>query len=637
MKLKYLLVFLLFIVVSTFSSIKAETNSVSISEGANAVKKTVQDISAEVLDEVSSTDNKTKDVELFEDITENFSEYTDKINLFHPEKDLITIKSQIKIKGINRYLTAVFIDGKKIEVRNDGRFYFDYDLLDYGKQVLFITFTTPEYQILNIKRKILKLYSPIDIENYSENRKDYTRFFNTDFLYEPTKQKLAANFTRADLAYFVAKITGQKIEALQTAVFEDVASDFWAAKEIKNVVDNRMMAEFPDGTFRPDEPVKKIEYIITMVRALGCELDQEAQELKYDDVKLGHWTAKFVNAARENKIINDSRNLESNKVLTISDFINFAKNLAQVQKAFADLEDFSFGYEMSEQMEDERILPAISFLQRRKEELFNKRNIEIIEPLAGEVVVSRLISFKGHIFPSEEFTVNKVKVLPNMGGFFRSDFEAHEGVNTFNIQSLEKSVTRSVFVVFPFSDLKNHWVSEIAAKLRYIGVLDNDENFYPKNNLTRGEFAFQLTNAFKLIDEEISLKDIKDIKDVSEENPYYTAIFALVNNGIIKGDKKGLFKPESYISRGEAITAIVRACQNQGLLSKTDYEGDFPFKDISKNHWVRKYVELAYANDLITASKRFNPNNSLTKAEFIVILYKTPPVKNTIKEVFYND
>jgi hypothetical protein len=632
MKRKYFVFFLIMFFVFSSTAIESITT-----QGFGDAQAEIQDniiASDNHIETLISSNNQIQDAELFEDITETFPEYIDKVNLFHPERNLIVVKPQIVIKGINRFLTAVFVNGKEIDVRNDGRFYHTYDLLNYGKQVVFITFTTPEYQILNIRRKILRLYSPEDIQDYSSGRKEYINFFNTQYIHQPYDKKLGSKLTRADLAYFIVKVLDIEMPESKVPFFEDVGEEYWAAAAIQALVEKRVMAEFPDGSFRPEAPVTKIEYIITLVRAFGYSLKADEQKLIYEDVELGHWTAKFVRAGLNNGLIRETKNLAPNKELTMAAFIDLVSEIQQVKDTYVELMDFEKGYEVSDELEDERISPAIVFLQNRKEELFNKRNIDFIDPLPNQVVVSRSISFKGHIFPSEEFEINDIKVLPNVGGFFKTDVAAEEGINTFNINALDKVSTMSVFVLYPYEDLHKHWVRRIAAQMRYIGILENTINFYPKQNLTRAEFAYQLVNAFKI--ETVTSNALMDeIKDLKQDNKYYSAIAALVNNSILKGDKKGFFNPESLISRGEAITAMVRACQQLQLFIKVDKSEDaFLFKDVSDKHWVRKYVDIAYTNGLITKSKFFYPNKPLTKAEFIVMLYKTPPVQETIKEVF---
>ena len=45
------------------------------------------------------------------------------ISILYPEKNFVTTNDILKIKGINRYLGKIMINGDLINTRPDGRFY----------------------------------------------------------------------------------------------------------------------------------------------------------------------------------------------------------------------------------------------------------------------------------------------------------------------------------------------------------------------------------------------------------------------------------------------------------------------------------------------------------------------------------
>ena len=45
--------------------------------------------------------------------------------------------------------------------------------------------------------------------------------------------------------------------------FDDVPLDHWANDAIRYVTEKRIMGEFPDGTFRPEQQMIKLELLLT--------------------------------------------------------------------------------------------------------------------------------------------------------------------------------------------------------------------------------------------------------------------------------------------------------------------------------------------------------------------------------------
>ncbi|SDH74018.1 S-layer homology domain-containing protein [Alteribacillus persepolensis] len=65
------------------------------------------------------------------------------------------------------------------------------------------------------------------------------------------------------------------------ASFSDVAEDFWAKDEIEELAEQGVMGGYPDGTFRPNKPVLRIQAASMLVNALGLE----RQDTKTPDFK----------------------------------------------------------------------------------------------------------------------------------------------------------------------------------------------------------------------------------------------------------------------------------------------------------------------------------------------------------------
>lgn len=110
--------------------------------------------------------------------------------------------------------------------------------------------------------------------------------------------------------------------------------------------------------------------------------------------------------------------------------------------------------------------------------------------------------------------------------------------------------------------------------------------------------------------------DINDSSEYAKE-----AITFLYNQNIITGDNLGNYNPKEYITRGEAVTLIVKT-----LNLDTSVLPDKPtFKDVPTNHWAYKYVETAYKEGITKgiSQDKFGINNLCTREQVTVMFTKS--------------
>jgi TolB protein len=73
--------------------------------------------------------------------------------------------------------------------------------------------------------------------------------------------------SRAEMAAFIIRALGEDPVASPTGVFPDVAASHWAAGYIERLVQLEITAGFPDGTYRPNDPVSRAQMAAFIVRA----------------------------------------------------------------------------------------------------------------------------------------------------------------------------------------------------------------------------------------------------------------------------------------------------------------------------------------------------------------------------------
>lgn len=157
------------------------------------------------------------------------------------------------------------------------------------------------------------------------------------------------------------------------------------------------------------------------------------------------------------------------------------------------------------------------------------------------------------------------------------------------------------------------------------GVINGyaDGTFRPYLTITRGQTAMMLASALDLP----SAAKTKLFKDVSNNSPYYNAVSAVVQAGIIKGYGDD-FKPHATLTREEMATIMVRAFH---LSEKAQVQVPFTdLKSVSPTH--RKNVEILFQNGLTMGKdgKTYAPKESVTRVQFSMFLYRQ--LKDSLKE-----
>ena len=78
------------------------------------------------------------------------------------------------------------------------------------------------------------------------------------------------------------------------STFEDVQTGHWFYKEVETLYNSGIVDGTGEHTFSPDEPVTRAEFAVMAARFAG--LDYEGGNV-FDDVPVGHWAYSYINAA----------------------------------------------------------------------------------------------------------------------------------------------------------------------------------------------------------------------------------------------------------------------------------------------------------------------------------------------------
>lgn len=108
--------------------------------------------------------------------------------------------------------------------------------------------------------------------------------------------------------------------------------------------------------------------------------------------------------------------------------------------------------------------------------------------------------------------------------------------------------------------------------------------------------------------------------DVPSGAWYTEAVKDLVSRGIMSGKGNGRFEPNGSMTRAEFATMLARTALTESELDQYKYQGSF--SDVSRAHWANKYINWASENGIVsgTGSGKFTPGKMITRQDMAVML-----------------
>ncbi|WP_239615854.1 Ig-like domain-containing protein [Cohnella mopanensis] len=173
-----------------------------------------------------------------------------------------------------------------------------------------------------------------------------------------------------------------------------------------------------------------------------------------------------------------------------------------------------------------------------------------------------------------------------------------------------------------FNDMTKHWANSDVTLLasKFIVTGDTNKTFAPAKNITRADFAEFLARGIGLNGDKSSASRYADVPLTSASASY---IGAVSKAGIVEGGTDGKFRPNSYVTREEMATMLVRAMNYVGVQSTSSSTALNGFKDKAKvSGWAKDGVSVSVTAGFIKGSttKTINPQSNASRAEAAIMI-----------------
>lgn len=186
-----------------------------------------------------------------------------------------------------------------------------------------------------------------------------------------------------------------------------------------------------------------------------------------------------------------------------------------------------------------------------------------------------------------------------------------------------------------FSDVtSDYWASGSIQRLADQGVINGyaDGTYGPGEDISRGQVAELLVNAFDLDVDQNAESSFDDLNDDSYSTPFAEAV---AEAGLIKGRQDNTqFAAGMDLSRQQLATILVRAFE---LEPKEDVEANVAdIEDVNASH--KENVKILAQYDITnTSDGNFRPGETVNRAQFAVFLERAMEVANQSSEIAVED
>ena len=173
----------------------------------------------------------------------------------------------------------------------------------------------------------------------------------------------------------------------------------------------------------------------------------------------------------------------------------------------------------------------------------------------------------------------------------------------------------NVNMAFAYTDTAGHWAEKNINNLSVNGIINGylDNTFRPNENMTRAELVAVINRILAN-----QVQSTKYFADINSKAWYYADVRKAVQSGILEGDKAGNIRPNSLITREEAICMLQRALvpvnSEQIVPNFSDYSDVSKWAQASINTFIEKKYINGYSDNTI------RPKGNITRAEVVTII-----------------
>ena len=237
------------------------------------------------------------------------------------EEIIFTPGYRITIPFTDRYDESIDIHVFRYDLETE--IYSEYDPSLYfvngdGKSVTIISTKTDSFFVAQEGQNFNKIVFTDTVDHWAHNYIE--ALYRRDIVKGRDEGIFAPDdiLTRAEFTKIALKSIGEEIdlnEEVKNSPFEDVPLYAWYVLYIEKAKEIGLIHGYPDGTFKPDQPITKVEAIKILMNAFEFDLEDVGERTDaFRDLDISQWYYPTVHYAIE-KELTDGRRLSTGTIV----------------------------------------------------------------------------------------------------------------------------------------------------------------------------------------------------------------------------------------------------------------------------------------------------------------------------------
>jgi len=348
--------------------------------------------------------------------------------------------------------------------------------------------------------------------------------------------KPEASITRAEYAAIIAKTFDlPRQRGTGTGVFTDVSANFWASTAISQAAAMGFVSGFPDGTFRPQQNLTRVQALVSLVSGLGLH-GGNPDLLKFygDRAQIPSYATEDMATATQRRLV-----------------VNYPK---------------------PNQLEPMRNITRAEVAALIYQALVATGKAEAI---ASPYIVNPDPHIASFADIQEHWAGDFIRPLGSLNlitGFADGSFKPDEPLNRAQYAALVVKIFNPTPIrpTIQFIDIPaDFWALPMISQAYCSGFLSGfpDQTFHPQQNLRRIELVTSLGTGLSLPNADVNILEIYEDRDTI---PAYAkpVVAAATQAGIVVNyPKPTLLQPKQEATRAEAIAFVYQALVRTGRVN----------------------------------------------------------------------
>lgn len=174
-------------------------------------------------------------------------------------------------------------------------------------------------------------------------------------------------------------------------------------------------------------------------------------------------------------------------------------------------------------------------------------------------------------------------------------------------------------------DRPSAWAEAEIASAVQAGLVPEPLQRNYQMNITRSQYVLMALKVFALSGAAVPVEDPRPFSDISGHE-FEEHIILAFNAGIVKGDGKGFFHPDAYITREEIASLVVNLLagmsENQAFPVSA---GSYEYADGGEiSDWAKGYIDICFDRKILTGvgNNKILPKGNATVEQSIAMLYR---------------